>query len=98
MTAVSSLTAEAALDVDTMTDYLSVARGSYIITQAIVVPLSKDPRNRPIYSTAAPVMTMIEDQAKDLDLIADFQKAVKSLRPLCRNEAELQYQKHCGDR
>ena len=98
MASACCLTAETALDVDTMTDYLSIARGSYIINQAFVLPLNKDPRNRSVFSTitlemqASKLMAAIEDQSKDLALIIDFQEAVRGLRPLCKTEAELQYQ------
>lgn len=98
MASTCCLTAETALDVDTMTDYLSIARGSYIINQAFVLPLNKNSRNRSVFSTitiemqASKLMAAIEDQTKDLDVITDFSEAVRSLRPICQTEAELQYQ------
>ena len=98
LAAICCLNAETSLNVDCMSDYLSTGRGAYVISTALVIPLKSISAGQSIFCTSTMdtqmvrTTSLIKDQAKDLKLIADFERSVASLRSICKHELETQYQ------
>lgn len=74
-------------------EYVNLTRGSYLVSQAVVLPLNgsmfksiTDARHLDL------LITMFEEQPKDVALIEEYRDYVESLSKICKEEHELQYQ------
>jgi hypothetical protein len=93
MGALICLSGQSSLLEDSLHEYVALIRGSYLISQTIVLP-----RNASIWksitdsSHAGMLESMVEQQAVDLTLVEEFQDYTASLAKICTKPHELQYQ------
>ncbi|KAH8171117.1 fungal specific transcription factor domain-containing protein [Sarocladium implicatum] len=98
LAAMCCLSSESALNTETMPEYMSLMRGSYLMSQSFVTPLHRNSPEKSKWNNTAleahefELTAAVQDQAKDLDLIQDFQRSVGGLRSVCKHDFEFLYQ------
>jgi hypothetical protein len=93
LAALCCLTGQSSLITDSMSEYLAMSRGTYLISQTIVIPLN-DSVFQMVTGTlhTSGLASLVQDQEKDLDVIADFKESVEGLAKICTRKHELQFQ------
>jgi hypothetical protein len=93
MGALICLAGQSSLIPDSVSEYVALTRGSFLVSQTVVLPM-----NRSIFRSITDsrhldmLLSLFEEQPKDDTLIEDYQDYTESLAKICRKEHELQYQ------
>lgn len=93
MASLCCLTGQSSLITDSMSEYLAMSRGTYLLSQTVVIPL-----NNSVFQNVTGTLhtnglaSLVQDQEKDLHLIAEFRGSIERLAQICTRKHELQFQ------